>query len=120
MALHHELPIYKSAYDLLGMALEVTRNIPRDFKRLIGEEVRTECVHLMTLIFRANVSRDKGLHLDQLLEHVQVIELLLRVSQDKHWISKKQYAAAIEITQSIGRQASGWKKKPGANASPAA
>jgi hypothetical protein len=117
MALHHELPIYKAAYELLGMAFEVTRNIPRDFKRLIGEEVRKECVQLMTLIFRANVARDKSSHLDQVMERVQVIELFLRVSQDKHWISKKQYAAAIEITQQIGKQANGWKKHS-ANAAP--
>jgi hypothetical protein len=92
------------------MSLEVTRNIPRDFKRLIGEEVRKECVQLMTLIFRANVARDKVPHIDKLLEHTQVIELLLRVSKDKKWISTTQYAEAIKLTDSIGRQASGWKK----------
>lgn len=116
MGLHQELPIYKAAYDLLGMAVDVTRNIPRDFKRLIGEKVREECVELLVLIFRANVSRDKVPHIEQLLERVQVIELLLRMSKDKRFISTGQYAKAIEITDSIGKQASGWKKQSAAPA----
>ena len=60
MALHHQLPIYRLAYDLLSMAVEVTRNIPRDFKRLLGEKVREECVEMLVLIFRANTARNKG------------------------------------------------------------
>ncbi len=51
MALHKDLPIYKSAYDLLSVTTEITRNIPRDFKRLIGEKVREECVEIVVLIF---------------------------------------------------------------------
>lgn len=30
MALHSELPIYKVAYDLLALILQITRNMPRD------------------------------------------------------------------------------------------
>lgn len=115
MALHHELPIYKAAYDLLSMAVDVTRNLPRDFKRLIGEKVREECVELMVIIFRANVAREKVPHIEQLLERVQVIELLLRMSKDKRFISTGQYAKAIEITDTIGRQASGWKRTSAAH-----
>lgn len=118
MGLHHELPIYQDAYRLLGMTTDITRNIPRDFKRLIGEKVREECVEAMVLIFRANVARNKTPHIEQLQERVQVIELLLRMSKDKRFISVKQYADAIQITDSIGKQSSGWKKSSAA--SPAA
>jgi len=110
MALHHQLPIYKLAYDLLSVTTDITRNIPRDFKRLIGEKVREECVEILVLIFRANVARNKTTHIEDLLERLQVVELLLRLSKDKHFISTKQYARAIEITDGIGRQATGWKK----------
>ena len=60
MALHHELPIYRDAYALLGMTTDITRNIPRDFKRLIGEKVREECVEVMVLIFRANAAHNNA------------------------------------------------------------
>lgn len=110
MALHHQLPIYKLAYDLLSVTTDLTRNIPRDFKRLIGEKIREECVEILVLIFRANVARNKTPHIEDLLERLQVVELLLRLSKDKRFISTKQYARAIEITDGIGRQATGWKR----------
>ena len=110
MALHHQLPIYKLAYDLLSVTTDITRNIPRDFKRLIGEKIREECVDILVLIFRANVARNKTPHIEDLLERLQVVDLLLRLSKDKRFISTKQYARAIEITDGIGRQATGWKR----------
>jgi len=119
MALHKDLPIYKSAYDLLSITTEITSNIPRDFKRLIGEKVREECVEILVLIFRANVSTHKTPYIETLLERLQVIELLLRLSRDKRFISTKQYSKAIDVTDSIGKQSSGWKKQQLA-ASPAA
>ena len=115
MALHHQLPIYRLAYDLLSMAVEVTRNIPRDFKRLLGEKVREECVEILVLIFRANTARNKVPHIEELQERLQVVELLLRLCRDKRFISTGQYARAVEITDKIGRQSTGWKRASAAS-----
>ena len=110
MALHHELPIYKVTYDLLGVATDLVKNMPRDFKASIGAEIRNECVRMVVLIFRANVAKDKAPHLGELLERLQVAELLIRLSKDKRFISVAQYAKAIELTDKIGKQANGWRK----------
>lgn len=115
MALHKDLPIYKAAYDLLTATTQITRNIPRDFKKLIGEKVREECVEILVLIFRANIAAHKIQHIETLLERLQVIELLLRLSRDMRFISTGQYSKAIEITDSIGKQSSGWKKQQAAS-----
>ncbi len=114
MALHKDLPIYKAAYDLFGVAVEITKHFPRDFKRLMGDKVREECVEIIVLIFKANVALNKIPHIEMLLERLQVIELLLRLSRDKRFISIKQYAGVIDITDQIGKQASGWKKQQAA------
>jgi hypothetical protein len=118
MAQTKTIPIYKPAFDLLSMSIDVTRSIPRDFNRLFGEEIRKECVGLMLFIFKANSARDKVPYIEKLLERIQVVELLLRVSFDKKWISHKQYANAIKLTDNIGKQAMGWKKYSAANRSP--
>lgn len=115
MALHTSLPIYKVAYDLLSVGTDVTRNMPRDYRASIGAKIREECVELVVLIFRANSYRDKVPHLTALLEHLQVAELLFRLSKDKHFISTGQYAKAIELTTQIGKQASGWRKHSAAS-----
>ena len=110
MAIHTDLPIYKLAYELLSVATDLTKNMPRDYKASVGGTIRKECVDLLTLIFRANCARDKTPYLDKLLERVQVAELLFSLSKDKRFISVGQYTAAIAITDKIGRQANGWRK----------
>ena len=111
MALLKDLPIYKAAYDLLNAASEITKNFPRDFKRLMGDKVLQECMEIIVLIFKANAANHKIDHINLMLEHVQVVELLLRLSRDKRFISTKQYSGVIEITDAVGKQASGWKKQ---------
>lgn len=110
MALHTQLPIYRAAYVLLDVVTDLVKNMPRDFKRSIGEKISAECIEIMVLVFRANVAVDKLPHIAELIERLQVIELLLRLGMDKRLILKPAYAAAIEQTTSIGKQANGWKK----------
>jgi hypothetical protein len=110
MALHSELPIYKVAYDLCDLAIDLVRNMPRDVKGVIGGELRDQCLMLVVLIYRANVARNKVQDLTDLIERLQVAELLLRLSRDKHFISTAQYARAVALTGAIGKQAGGWRK----------
>ena len=111
MAMHTQLPIHKVAYDLLNLAIDLVRNIPRDLKVMLGTKIRDECIEVLTLIGRANAAMDKRAYLSALVEHVQVVEYLVRSLKDKRFISVKQYAAAIELTDSIGKQANAWKRK---------
>lgn len=109
--IHTNLPIYQVAYNLLDVITDLSKNMPRDFKASIGGKLRDESVEITVLIFRANVSAEKSQHLTKLLERLQVCELLLRLSKDKRLISVGQYSAAIKLTDSIGKQANGWRKK---------
>lgn len=110
MALHSNLPIYKVSYDLLQLVADVTQHYPRNFRISVGGKLRDECVEVLVLIYRANVATDKRPHLVELLERLQVLELLLRLSRDMRFVSTGKYAAAIALTDSIGKQANGWKK----------
>jgi hypothetical protein len=111
MAIHTSLPIYKVAYDLLSVATDYVQNMPRPFKAAIGGRVRDLCVDLVLLIFKANCARDKVPHLDALLERLEELNLLLRLCRDKRFISTGQYAKAIDLTASVGKQANGWRKQ---------
>lgn len=118
MAIAQHLPIYKLASDLTSLAADLTKNMPRDFKRTLGEKVLTECIDMSILIFRANAAagQERSTHIQHLLERNQVIELILRLCVDRRLISTRQYARAIEITDQLGRQATGWKKHAAAPA----
>lgn len=110
MAAANNLPIYKVAYDLFGVVTDAVRNMPRDVKQLVGARIATEAMDIMMLIFRANAAREKVPHLDDLLERLEVINLMLRLARDKRFIATKQYAAAIALTDQVGKQAGGWRK----------
>lgn len=110
MASPTQLPIYKVAYDLFRSIMEMVRNIPRDLKQLVGSRLATEAMEIVTLIFRANEAVDKVPHLNELIERIGVINLQLRLSHDMRLISTKQYAAAIALTDLVGKQAGGWRK----------
>jgi len=110
MATHTQLPIYKAAYDLLDVATDLVKNMPRDFKQSIGGKINSECVEIVVLIFRANCAQDKAPHLLELVERLQVAELLIRLAKDKRLISQGAYAKAVELSTSIGKQANGWRR----------
>lgn len=110
MALHTNTPIYKQAYALLDLSTDLTQHLPRNFRRLLGEAITSECIKIVLLIMRANIARNKVPYIEELLEHLEVTTVLLRLLVDKRMISRAQFAKAIEITESVGKQAGGWKK----------
>ena len=110
MSAHMKLPIYKVTYDLLQVVTVITRNMPRDYKNTLGEKIRSECVELVTCIYRANTGKDKIKHLENLIDRLQVVTLQLRLSKDLRLISLKQFARTVELTDQIGKQAGGWAK----------
>jgi hypothetical protein len=113
MALHKDLQIYRPAYELNLKVAELTAQMPRHHKAAIGADLRRECMALVTLIYRANIAHgsEKVKHLTALLERLQLAELMLRMSQDLRLISPKHYAQAIGLTDSVGKQANGWRAK---------
>lgn len=110
MALHTDLPIYKLTYELMLLAMELIKNMRRDCKSTVGQKINAECLDLSLLVYKANCAREKVPYLDRLIERVQVVELLFRLSVDLNLISMGQYAKAIAITAKIGKQAGGWRK----------
>jgi hypothetical protein len=59
MALYSDLPVYKSTYDLLLAIFCFTKDFGKEYKYTVGESLKNETIALLTLIYRANVKRDK-------------------------------------------------------------
>ena len=111
--IHKNLPIYKKGYDLLTLAADVQLNMPRTFKQSLGRRVHDECVEMLLEIGYANASRGEQRcdHIRNVSRRLEVIELMMRVSFDKKFISHKVWANSIALTGEIGNQAGGWLKK---------
>ena len=120
MALHHDLPIYRTGTRLLSLALRVQEQMPRSMKRILGEKITQHCVDMLDLMALANATQRqvRTAHIEQLLAKQRAITVLLRVSHDSRYLSPKLWADSIELLGSIGKQAGGWLKN--ANRAPAA
>ena len=113
MALYSELPVYKHGCDLLSLALDVQTQMPRVFKRSLGEKIHGLCVEMLEAMAMANACRGEArLHqIETLLRHLRATPAMLRVSHDKRLISSKLWAQSVELLDAVGSQAGGWRKQ---------
>lgn len=111
MALHTQLPIYRTGLDLLTLAHRVQEQMPRGVKRTVGEKIAQHCTDILELMALANASREMRAHyLRELLTRQRTVEVLLRVSFDARHVSPKLWAQAVQLLGNIGAQAGGWLK----------
>lgn len=110
MALHTDTEIYKSTYDQSKLVTQLVANMPRNYKADFGADLRRDCMTLVKRTYQANTRDDKVPVLQRMREEVEEVNLSLRLAKDLRLISVKQYANAISIAASIGKQATGWQK----------
>lgn len=69
MALHTDLPIYRTGAELLGLAVSVQEQMPRSMKRLLGEKIVVHCVDMLDLMALANATKHetRAGYIEQLL-----------------------------------------------------
>ena len=78
----------------------------------MGRDVFAEAQSVVVGIVRANflTGPEKEPHIVALREHLEILKLLLRLSKDLNLISPAQFGATVELTDAVGKQASGWLK----------
>lgn len=112
MAIYENLPVYKQAYDLLLEIYGMSKNMSRDYRFTIGEEVKKRVMDLMVCIYHANgsMNEDKAAHLKKAREYIVEIKLYIRLLSDLKQISVRKLAVLTEKTESISKQLTAWAK----------
>jgi hypothetical protein len=113
MAQYQHLPIYKQTYDILLRTMTATKEFPREYKYTLGQKIKDELIELVVMIYRANTATDKARHIESIVERVQAIQLMLRLSHDMRILPRRHHAALSEMTDELARQAQGWLKSSG-------
>ena len=122
MALHHELPIYKTGADLLALAYRAQEQMPRGLKRTLGERINQHCMEMLDAMAMANATQraERAAHIEVLLKHLRAAQILLRVGHEGRHVSHALWAQSIQLLDSIGRQGGGWLKSSHHRKAPAA
>ena len=112
MALHQDLPIYRTGTQLLSLAVRAQEQMPRGVKRSLGEKISQHCIDMLNEMALANATKQAARvkHIERLLELLRATQVLLRVSHDKGWVAHKLWGRAVLLLDSIGKQAGGWLK----------
>ena len=108
MAHYKHLKVYKASYDLLMRIMQVTKTFQREYKYTIGEKLQNEVIELIICIYKANNAQDKNEYIRSILEHVQLVELFLRMSHDLKILSMEHYSQLVEMLDGIAKQSQGW------------
>jgi len=110
MARSEQLAIYRPAYDLVQLIEKLTQQYPRGHRQGLGRKVSEEALAVVVGIFRANSAGTdrRPSAIEDLREHLETLKLLLRLSKDLRLISAASFGATVELTDAIGKQASGW------------
>lgn len=93
--------------------MQVTKEFPKEYKYTLGQKLKDEIIELVVMIYKANSSKDRVHHIEMILERIQVIQLLVRLSHDLRILPRKHYADIAEKTDSLARQAQGWLRSSG-------
>lgn len=107
-----DLPIYKQCQFLLTLVTQAYRQIPKEFKPNMGKSLLDQAVQMALLVARANACAPaaRALVLDKLIELAEAMKIVLRLMLDQRMLSPKLWGQSIPITESICKQAGGWKK----------
>jgi hypothetical protein len=113
MALHTQLPIHKTGSALLGLAARIHAQLPRGYKRTIGDKIVSHCSEMLDLMALANATRQaqRAQHIEQLLTHSRAAQVWLRIGFDARHIPQGVWAESVQLLDSVGKQANGWLSK---------
>jgi hypothetical protein len=122
MALHSDLPIYRTGVQLLALAVKVQEQMPRGVKRSLGDKISAHCVEMLDLMALANATQraERAMHINALMTRLRAMTVLLRVSHDSRYVSTRLWGDSVQLLDSIGRQGGGWLKSASTNRAPAA
>ena len=109
---YDNLPIFKSALDLVVYIETIVKGFERYHKYTISEDLRTQSKELMFLIQRANMSEDRVSELVKLRNKCEEVKMLLRVIKElKAFKSFKQFEHSSKLTFNVCRQSQAWLGK---------
>jgi hypothetical protein len=122
VALHTDLPIYRTGMQLLELAVKGQQQMPRGVKRSLGDKIAQHCVDMLDLMALANATRgpERAQHIQHLMTHLRATTVLLRVCHNCRYLSTGLWGQSVQLLDSIGKQGGGWLKAAAPNKAPAA
>ncbi|MFT4267855.1 MAG: four helix bundle protein [Xenophilus sp.] len=107
MARIDELSIYQDGCALLSLAVDVQTQMPRAYKRSVGDHIHDLCAAMLEDMAMANAGRgaERVAQIERLLTRLRAVTAMLRVRHDKRLINTKVWAHASQASHGHTDQA---------------
>ena len=114
MALSEDLKISDAMYRLLNKIIDARVHFPKEFRYEFASDIISCALNCMKYIRYANSDMYQPRRADNLMRlrcELDNLGVLLRVCQERKFISVKMAADITLLLASVGKQATGWYKK---------
>ena len=115
MALYVDLPVYKATYDLLLMVYKRENSLPREHRYSIVMELKRYLVDILSMVARANASRDKVQYLSRARIDLEEVRIRFRILSDLHLLGSSFFGDICLREESISKQLAAWHNSAAKN-----
>ena len=119
LAQYYHLNVYKKSFDFLVELTRQTVHFQRDFRYTLGEKLNDSAIEFIVRIYKANSAQnlmERADFIKDMLERLQYINVVLRLSCELKNMSKDKYIGLASMTQDIEKQLNGWLSHSSKNA----
>lgn len=108
-----EAPIYVQTHEMLAWLIPHLEGWPRAQRFLLARETLESATAFYRALLRARKSpgRERATALLDADVELEVLRSLLRLGQERHYMSVEQYAHISQHLKDIGQQLGGWRLK---------
>jgi hypothetical protein len=92
MAEYYHLEVYKASYKLLNEIYLHTKNLNKEYKYSLAEEIKTKCFEILLIIYKINREKDRVNLLDKALDDIEFIRVSFRLLKDLKIINIKKFS----------------------------
>ena len=117
-----EAPIYIATHDMLDWLVPHLEKWPRPQRFLLAREAMDSATNFYRLLLRARKVRGQ-FRAEALLDadaELETLKALLRLGQERRYMSLRQYQHVSGVLFNIGQQLGGWRKSTESHLPPAA
>lgn len=102
------LPLYKSVYSLSLIIFNVSKNLNKEYKYTIGENLKNNIINMLSCVAIAINSDNKLKYLKKCRKKIEKIRIIVRLLKDLKQISVNNFIEINEKIENISKQVTGW------------
>jgi four helix bundle protein len=107
---YYQLDVYQSSYKLLQEIFIHTKNLNKEYKYSLGEDIKKKSFEVVLNIYRANREKDKVKFINTARDDIEFIRISVRLLKDLKVLNLKKFTLLNQSIEEVSKQLGGWAK----------